>query len=118
MSEFLDDEEVEQALVMETRQLRMLDGSAQPFTETRSFWETYDFVLQQKAASTRRLVRLALAEREVRDLPFEFTFPHVVGQHYIAAREKLEARIRVIDQALLAARTRFKRDFAQASSAT
>jgi hypothetical protein len=115
MSRAFTEQENDYWFQLETRQLPMPDGTELAFTDTRVLWNAYDFLQERGELTTLRMVELAINERDKRNLPFEVTFPRVVSLRYDLALETAEARIRIIDEALLKAKIALERSFKSAA---
>jgi hypothetical protein len=71
---FITEKETEEFLALETRELPWPDGSIRPFTEMRLFWSSFDWLVEQKQYTPKRLVELAIMSSEETGRAFADTF--------------------------------------------
>lgn len=79
---FLTEEETEELQVPETRNIKRLDGTNEPFTQSKLWWEKYDYLIYTTEFHPIRLRQEAMIAAHKFNLAFDFAMTDLVTGLY------------------------------------
>jgi hypothetical protein len=79
MSDFLTEKEIEDLLILETRQLTMPDGKTVPVNGFKLMWNSFDLLQEAGMFTAELLIELAHSWSEREGIPFDTTLKNICG---------------------------------------